>query len=107
MPKGQLGMHNNVQSHRIASVCKQTYDASCMTSLPTKRLRPGTTKGYVLDGMAVACLTSASGFMYRSLQAAMLNNLSAQPFLVRGWGLRTSRSCFKRLAVQAEGNCRA
>ena len=29
MPKGQLGMHNNDQGHRIVSVCKQTYDASC------------------------------------------------------------------------------
>ena len=26
----QLGMHNNVQGHRNANVCKQTYDASCM-----------------------------------------------------------------------------
>ncbi len=25
----QLGMHNNVQGHRSANVCKQTYDASC------------------------------------------------------------------------------
>ena len=25
----QLGMHNNVQAHRNASVCEQTYDASC------------------------------------------------------------------------------
>ena len=29
MPKCQLGMQKNVQGHRIASVCKQTYDASC------------------------------------------------------------------------------
>ena len=33
MPKGQLGMHNNVQSHRIASVCKQTYDGSCIAMI--------------------------------------------------------------------------
>ncbi len=25
----QLGMHNNVQGHRNAKVCKQTYDACC------------------------------------------------------------------------------
>ena len=30
MPKCQLGMQKNVQGHRIASVCKQTYDASCI-----------------------------------------------------------------------------
>ncbi len=27
----QLGMHNNVQGHRNANVCKQTYDASYTT----------------------------------------------------------------------------
>ena len=32
MPKCQLGMQKNVQGHRIASVCKQTYDASCTDS---------------------------------------------------------------------------
>ena len=31
MPKCPLGMQKNVQGHRIASVCKQTYDASCNT----------------------------------------------------------------------------
>ena len=25
----QFGMHNNVQGHRNANVCKQTHDASC------------------------------------------------------------------------------
>ncbi len=25
----QLGMHNNVQGHRNAKVCKQTFDGSC------------------------------------------------------------------------------
>ena len=30
MLKCQLGMQKNVQGHRIASVCKQTYDASCI-----------------------------------------------------------------------------
>ena len=25
----QAGMHNKVQGHRNANVCKQTYDASC------------------------------------------------------------------------------
>ena len=29
MPKCQLGDAEKVQGHRIASVCKQTYDASC------------------------------------------------------------------------------
>ena len=32
MPKCQLGMQKNVQGHRIASVCKQTYDASSTIS---------------------------------------------------------------------------
>ena len=29
----QNGMHNSVQSHRNANVCKQTYDASCTCNL--------------------------------------------------------------------------
>ena len=33
------GLHNNVQGHRIANVCKQTYDASCMViRVPAERV---------------------------------------------------------------------
>ena len=28
----QLGMHNNVQGHRNAKVCKQTFDGSCIVA---------------------------------------------------------------------------
>ena len=30
----QFGMHFNVQGHRNANVCKQTYDACCIIQLP-------------------------------------------------------------------------
>ena len=39
MPKCQLGMQKNVQGHRIASVCKQTYDASCTHVKPYENVR--------------------------------------------------------------------
>ena len=29
----QLGMHKNVQDHTNANVCKQTYDASCSSTI--------------------------------------------------------------------------
>ena len=39
MPKCQLGMQRNVQGHRIASVCKQTYDASCTVGAQGEQLK--------------------------------------------------------------------
>ena len=45
MPKCQLGMQENVQGHRIASVCKQTYDANCMYILQAQQLNERTVNG--------------------------------------------------------------
>ena len=47
MPKCQLVMQKNVQGHRIASVCKQTYDASCKATCKCASLvmPPATMRG--------------------------------------------------------------